>query len=75
MVKIKLSQTGKRNARTYRIVVMEEAKRRNGKTIEILGFYNPLVKPAQLEVKKDRISYWQSVGAQMTDGVKKIIGK
>lgn len=54
---------------------MEEAKRRNGKTIEILGFYNPLVKPAQLEVKKDRVSYWQSIGAQMTDGVKKIIGK
>jgi len=73
MVKIRLTQTGKRNARTFRIVVQEEYKRRDGKTIEILGFYNPLVNPPQITIKKDRITYWTSVGAQLTDGVKKLI--
>lgn len=73
MVKIKLSQTGKRNRKTFRIVVMEEGKRRDGKTIEILGFYNPLVKPPQLTIDKERLNYWISVGAQKTDGVTKIL--
>ncbi|KKR03264.1 MAG: 30S ribosomal protein S16 [Microgenomates group bacterium GW2011_GWB1_40_9] len=73
MVKIKLSQTGKRNRKTYRIVVMEEGKRRDGKTIELLGFYNPLVKPPQLTINQDRLKYWISVGAQKTDGVTKIL--
>jgi len=73
MVKIKLAQTGSRNRKTYRIVVMEEGKRRDGRTIEILGTYNPLVKPAQLVVNNERLHYWVSVGAQKTDGVAKIL--
>ncbi len=73
MVKIKLAQSGKRNRKTYRIVVMEEGKRRDGKTIEILGFYNPLVTPPQLTIDQERLQYWMSVGAQKTDGVTKIL--
>lgn len=73
MVKIKLSQTGSRNRKTYRIVVMEEGKRRDGRTIEILGHYNPLMKPAELVIDKDRLNYWIGVGAQQTDGVAKIL--
>lgn len=73
MVKIKLSVTGKRNRKAYRIVVMEEGKRRDGKNIEILGFYNPLVKPPQLTIDRERLKYWLSVGAQKTDGVNKIL--
>lgn len=75
MVKIKLTQTGKRNAKQYRIVVQEEGKRRDGKNIEILGYYDPLVKPAKIEYKKDRYEYWISVGAQVTEGVSRIITK
>ncbi|MFH0749852.1 MAG: 30S ribosomal protein S16 [Candidatus Gottesmanbacteria bacterium] len=75
MVKIKLTQTGSRNRKTYRIVVMEEGKRRDGRNIEILGSYNPLVTPPQLIIKEDRLQYWLSVGAQETDGVKNILAK
>lgn len=75
MVKIKLTQTGSKNRKTYRIVVMEEGKRRDGRHIEILGSYNPLVKPAELTIKEDRLKYWLSVGAQETDGVKNILTK
>jgi len=75
MVKIRLTQTGKRNAKQYRIIAIEEGKRRDGTAIEILGFYNPLVKPPQLVIKKDRIDYWTSVGAVVTDAVKKLLIK
>lgn len=73
MVKIRLTQTGKRNAKKYRVIAIEEGKRRDGDAIEILGFYNPLVKPPQITLKKDRIKYWMSVGAVMTESVKKLI--
>jgi len=75
MVKIRLTQTGKRNAKQYRVIAIEEGKRRDGDAIEILGFYNPLVKPPQIILKKDRIDYWVSVGAVITDSVKKLIKK
>ena len=73
MVKIRLSQTGSTNRKTYRIVAIEEGKRRDGREIEILGFYNPLVKPAHTSVKRDRVNYWISVGAQMTPAVEKLL--
>ena len=73
MVKIRLTQTGKKNALQYRIIAIEDSKRRDGDAIEILGYYNPLVKPPQITLKKDRIDYWVSVGAVITDSVKKLI--
>lgn len=69
MVKIRLTQTGTTNRKTYRVVAIEEGKRRDGKAIETLGFYNPLVTPAQISLKKDRIEYWVSKGAQVTPAV------
>jgi len=75
MVKIRLAQTGRKNKKKYRVVVIDEAKKRDGKAKEILGFYDPTVKPAMLNVDVERIKYWQSVGAQLTDGVKKILEK
>ena len=75
MLKIRLSQTGTTNKKKYRIVAMEEAKRRDGKAKEILGYYDPTVKPVILKVDAARVKYWQSVGAQLTDGVKKLLEK
>lgn len=73
MVKIRFTQTGTTNRKTYRLVAIEEGKRRDGRAIEILGFYNPLVKPPQLKINKDRITYWLSVGAQISPSAKKIV--
>lgn len=73
MIKIRLAEYGSKNRRTFRIVAIEEGKRRNGKPVEILGFYNPLVKPAQMKIDRDRVSYWQSKGAQVTIGVAKLL--
>lgn len=75
MVKIRLSVTGKRNERKYRIVAIEEGKRRDGRAIEILGFYNPQVNPPQLKIDQKRIDYWLSVGAQLSEGVNQLLSK
>lgn len=72
MVKIRLSQTGSTNRKTYRLIAIDESKRRDGRALETLGFYNPLVKPPQVSIKRDRVEYWLSVGAQMTATAKKI---
>lgn len=73
MVKIRLTQTGTKNRKTYRIIAIEEGKRRNGRAIEILGTYDPLVKPAHVTIKHERINYWLSVGAQLSASAKKLI--
>lgn len=73
MVKIRLTQTGSKNRKTYRLVAMEEGKRRDGRAIENLGFYNPLVKPPQVNLKRDRVEYWLSVGAQLTPAAEKLL--
>ncbi len=75
MLKIRLAQHGSKNRRTYRIVAIEERDRRNGKPVEELGFFNPLVKPAQVSIKLDRVKYWQSQGAQVSVGVAKLLEK
>lgn len=68
-VKIRLSRTGKRNAPSYRIVAVDSRSPRDGRPLEILGHYNPSMTPESFEVNKERLEYWQSVGAQMTDAV------
>lgn len=73
MVKIRLAQTGARNRRMFRIVAIEEGKKRNGKPVEILGYYNPQTKPPELKFDQARVDYWKSCGAVVTSGVAKLI--
>ncbi len=73
MVKIRLARTGSRNRPTYRLIAIEEGKRRDGRAIEILGHYNPLVKPTHIVVRGDRVTYWQSRGAQLTPAAQKLV--
>jgi len=72
-VKIRLSRTGTKNRPSYRVVVTPSRSKRDGKSIEIIGYYNPLVNPPQVKIEKDRLDYWLSCGAQMTEAVKKIL--
>lgn len=73
MVKLRLSQTGTKNRKTYRIVAIEEGKRRDGKSIEVLGFYDPLIKPAKLTVDKERLDWWTAHGAQLSPSLSKLL--
>ena len=71
MVKMRLKRMGNTHRPFYRIGVVDERKKRDGKLIEELGHYNPLEKDEakQVTVKADRAAYWLSVGAQPSDTV------
>ena len=75
MLMIRLSRTGARKQPHYRVVVIEKERARNGRPVEVVGTYNPRTHPASIELKRERIDYWVSKGAKMSDRVGKIVAK
>jgi len=63
---IRLSRRGARKQPVYRIVVIEKDRARDGRSIEVVGLYNPRTNPATIELKKDRVDYWVGKGAQLS---------
>jgi small subunit ribosomal protein S16 len=74
MVRIRLRRVGMKRQPSYRIVAAEKEKQRDGRFLEILGFYNPRTEPSTVEVKEDRIYEWLKNGAQPSETVRKIFG-
>jgi small subunit ribosomal protein S16 len=72
---IRLSRTGARKQPQYRVVVIEKERARNGRPVEVVGTYNPRTNPASIELKRERIDYWVSKGAKMSDRVGKIVSR
>lgn len=75
MVMIRLARVGARKQPYYRIVVIEKDRARNGRSIEVVGTYNPRTNPASVSLKHERIAYWRSVGAQFSETVAKLVAK
>jgi len=75
MVKIRLRRMGAKKAPYYRIVVADSHFPRDGRFIEEIGTYNPLVEPSEVKVDADRAKDWISKGAQPTDTVKTLLKK
>ena len=79
MVKIRLKRQGAKNRAFYRIVVADARAKRDGKTIEDIGYWDPLVpdesKEKALKIDADRFNYWISKGAQPTNTVRKLAAK
>ncbi len=75
MLMIRLSRMGARKKPHYRIVVIEKARARNGRPVEVVGTYNPRTNPASVEMKRERVEYWVSKGAQMSERVNKLFSK
>ncbi len=72
-VKLRLARVGKRNQPYYRLIAIDEHKKAQGAAIETLGSYDPRNTQNRLEVKKDRLTYWLSVGAQPSATVKNLL--
>lgn len=69
MVRIRLRRVGLKAQPSYRIVVADKESPRDGRFLEILGYYNPRTEPATIELKEDRAYDWMSKGAQPTESV------
>jgi ribosomal protein S16 len=70
---IRLARIGKKKQPFYRIVVLDKRKPRNGRTVEVVGTYDPLKKPAIIQLDAERVKYWLSCGAQPSDTVRSFL--
>ena len=73
MVKIRLARGGAKKAPFYRIIVADARAKRDGRFIERLGSYNPMVQENRFSIDMERAKYWLSVGAKPTDRVRKLM--
>ena len=71
MVVIRLSRAGAKKRPFYHIVVTDSRRRRDGNYIESIGYYNPVARgqETRLHLEMDKLTHWQSVGAQLSDRV------
>ncbi len=74
-VKIRLKRMGKKKNPFYRIVVADSRAPRDGKFIEEIGYYNPLVEPVLIKIDADKVKTWIGNGAKPTDTVKQLLKK
>ena len=69
MVRIRFRRIGAKGQPSYRIVAADSESPRDGRFLEILGFYNPRTEPATVTVKEDRVFHWMKNGAKPTESV------
>ena len=74
-VKIRLRRMGAKKAPFYRVVVADSRYPRDGRFIEILGTYNPLVDPAEIKINAERAAFWLGNGASPSDTAKELLKK
>ena len=75
MIKLRLRRMGAKKQPSYRIVAADVRSPRDGRFIEIVGFYNPQTDPYTLQVNEERAKYWLDHGAQPTDTVRSLLVK
>jgi small subunit ribosomal protein S16 len=75
LVTMRLSRIGSKKRPYYRIVVIDKRRARNGRFLEVVGQYNPIANPAQMEINAERAQYWLSKGATPSETVRSILRK
>jgi len=75
MVRIRLRRVGRKKQPSYRVVVANSRDARDGRYIEVIGFYNPRTEPATMTLDEERALYWLSVGAQPSEAVQRMLNK
>ncbi len=75
MVKLRLVRLGSKKRAYYRIVAIDERKKRSGRPLEFLGTFDPHAKENALEVKTDSVDAWLAKGAQMSPTVKSLVAR
>ena len=72
-VRLRLMRMGKKKQPTYRVVAADKRKARNGKFIEVIGFYDPKQDPSIIEIENERAVHWLNNGAQPSERVEKLL--
>ncbi len=74
-ISMRLKRMGKKKRPFYRIVVADSESPRDGRFLEVLGTYNPLIDPPDVTLNEDRVIYWLKEGALLSDTVRSILKK
>ena len=74
-VKIRMRRMGSKRKPFYRIVVADSRMPRDGRFIEEVGYYNPLINPDEVKLEEDKIFEWLEKGAQPSDTVRSLLSK
>ena len=75
MVKLRLKRMGMKKNPFYRVVATDSRNPRDGRFIEEIGHYNPMVEPPEIKIDAERVKYWLGNGAQATDTVRALLKK
>jgi small subunit ribosomal protein S16 len=75
MLMIRLARFGAKKKPSYRVVVIEKERARNSRSVEVVGFYNPVSQPQVVNLKHDRIDHWMKNGAQPSETVTRLLKK
>lgn len=75
MVRIRLTRVGRRKAPFYRVVVADSHKQRDGRFIEILGYYQPLAAETKIQIDQEKALKWLKVGAQPSETARSVLRK
>ena len=73
MLMIRLARTGARKKPNYRVVVIDKARARDGRFVEIVGYYDPRKTPVVISLKTERVEYWLGKGAQPSETVRSFL--
>ena len=75
-VRIRLAKTGKTHQISYRIVAQDSRTKRDGRFLEILGYFQPYIKgDTNIKIDQNRLNFWLEKGAKPTEGVAKLLEK
>ncbi|EFL50065.1 30S ribosomal protein S16 [Desulfovibrio sp. JY] len=74
-MKLRLTRMGSKKRPFYRIVAMDSKTRRDGRALEYLGYYNPMVDPAEIKVDSEKVRSWLERGAKPSDTVRALLQK
>jgi small subunit ribosomal protein S16 len=75
MLSIRMTRVGSKKKPFFRVVVTEARAKRESDFVETLGTYNPRVKPAKVELNKERVQHWLGKGARPSDSVRTLLAK
>jgi small subunit ribosomal protein S16 len=75
MLSIRMRRAGSKKRASYRVVVTEESRPREGSFLEILGYYNPRTRPARVDIDRARVQYWIARGAKPSDSVRTLLAR
>ncbi len=73
MLMIRLARFGAKKKPTYRVVVIEKERARDSRAVEVVGHYNPVTDPAEVNLDHERIEHWVKSGAQMSNTVRRLV--